>query len=476
MSGRDEQDPIHNEDLPGNDPAMLRLQGQPAPCADTSNPTSVPTLATESFAAEPPLFVLPAIPTLPPRAINTPASPALASGDALLDFVRNPLPESTSKPAQRIDVPDDLDPGLFAKLPPSDSNRLVSKPRSAITSADRLTENLRPESSASEDAAADSYVPDFPITPIRPFAAPRHAEMPPGDTTSLDTLTAPDAFRIPPPNFRLEPEPEVRIPNFGHLFIVGVIALFGFVAAGLSVQLAFRLHLWDVKTIGQASTDIHYTLASMAVLYIVSFVVAFFLFPHLWHKSFFAGLQWNAPAAIRYRNWLFAAAAFCFILAIVDEFALPGPTNAPIDKMFTNSAAAWLLFAFGVTVAPFFEEMTFRGFLLPALCTAVDWAVSKSTKQAPLPLGPNGHPQWSLPAMIVGSLLTSLPFAAMHAEQIAHSIGPLVLLYCVSLVLCFARLATRSLAASTLVHASYNFILFAFMLIGTGGFRHLDKM
>jgi membrane protease YdiL (CAAX protease family) len=38
------------------------------------------------------------------------------------------------------------------------------------------------------------------------------------------------------------------------------------------------------------------------------------------------------------------------------------------------------------------------------------------------------------------------------------------------------RLKTRSLAASTLVHACYNFIIFALALIGTGGFRHFDKM
>jgi membrane protease YdiL (CAAX protease family) len=78
--------------------------------------------------------------------------------------------------------------------------------------------------------------------------------------------------------------------------------------------------------------------------------------------------------------------------------------------------------------------------------------------------------------MVVGAILTSIPFAAMHAEQTAYSLGPFVLLVCVSLVLCTVRLTTRSLAASVLVHASYNFLLFALMLIGTGGFRHLDKM
>jgi membrane protease YdiL (CAAX protease family) len=64
----------------------------------------------------------------------------------------------------------------------------------------------------------------------------------------------------------------------------------------------------------------------------------------------------------------------------------------------------------------------------------------------------------------------------MHAEQQGHSIGPFLLLITVSLILCAVRLVTRSLAASTLVHACYNFLLFFTMLVGTGGFRHFDKM
>jgi amino acid transporter len=70
----------------------------------------------------------------------------------------------------------------------------------------------------------------------------------------------------------------------------------------------------------------------------------------------------------------------------------------------------------------------------------------------------------------------SLPFALMHGFQTAWSLGPFLLLVFVSLVLCWVRLSTRSLAASTIVHASYNFMLFSFMLLGTGGFKHLDKM
>jgi uncharacterized protein len=73
-------------------------------------------------------------------------------------------------------------------------------------------------------------------------------------------------------------------------------------------------------------------------------------------------------------------------------------------------------------------------------------------------------------------VVTSIPFAAMHGEQTGYAIGPFLLLVGVSLVLCAVRLMTRSLASSVLVHACYNFLLFALMLVASGGFRHLDKM
>ena len=49
----------------------------------------------------------------------------------------------------------------------------------------------------------------------------------------------------------------------------------------------------------------------------------------------------------------------------------------------------------------------------------------------------------------------------MHGAQTSWSLGPFLLLIFVSLVLCWVRLSTRSLAASTMVHACYNFMLFS---------------
>jgi len=270
--------------------------------------------------------------------------------------------------------------------------------------------------------------------------------------------------------------PPARIPHFGHLLLLGILTLVGLLAVAFLTRAALHFRLFGVSTVTQAMTDIHYTLGTMAVLYLFTFVASLAIFPLLWHKSLFAGLQWRALTALHRRRRLVSAAVICFVIALINGALMPGPQDTPIDKIFRAPGAAWLMFAFGITFAPFFEEIVFRGFLLPALCTAWDWTAERFSGEPSPGSDENGHPQWSIPAMAAGSVLTSVPFALMHAEQTGWAVGPLLLLVCVSLVLCWARLSTRSLAASVLVHASYNFLLFFMMLMGTSFFRHLDKM
>ena len=241
-------------------------------------------------------------------------------------------------------------------------------------------------------------------------------------------------------------------------------------------MVAVHFHFDGVTALDRIKTNVHYILGGEAILYLVTLALSFTVFPLLWNQSFLAGIQWRGATAQRLRWWLMAIAVGCIVLAVIDDRLLPGPSNAPIDDMFRSPGAAWLMFGFGITFAPFFEEIGFRGFLLPALATAWDWVVERSTGEPASPLDANSHPQWSISAMVAASIATSLPFALMHAEQTGWAPGPFVLVMSVSLILCAVRLKTRSLAASTLVHACYNFIIFSFALISSGGFRHLDKM
>jgi uncharacterized protein len=290
------------------------------------------------------------------------------------------------------------------------------------------------------------------------------AEPAPGEPPLIVSAMIPEVKRPP------------RVPHFGHLMMLLLILLFGFTAAIGLVVLAIHFRLYGVTSLQGTATEIHYTLGSELLIYLFTFIGCLIVFPLFWHRSLFAGLQWNGATALRLRWRLVGAAFVCFLLALLNSVILPGPKNTPIEDIFREPGAAWLLFVFGVTFAPFFEEMFFRGFLLPALATACDWIAEKTTHTSPRPLEENGHPQWSFPAMAIASLLTSLPFAGMHAAQTGYSLGPFLLLVGVSLVLCTVRLWTRSLAASTMVHACYNFMLFSIMIVGTQGFRHMDKL
>jgi hypothetical protein len=363
---------------------------------------------------------------------------------------------------------------------------------------------------------------------------------------------------VEPPIFAAVLQPEVRqpvrIPHLGNLLLLLLVIVAGFAAAIVVVLVALHFHVYGISSIEQTKSDIHYTLGSEGLGYLFTLLGCLVVFPLLWNKPFFAGIQWNAATALRLRWHLVSAAFICFLLALLNSVVLPGPSHAPIEDIFRQPGAAWLLFGFGVTFAPFFEEMFFRGFLLPAFCTAFDWVAERVTQtpepsaiqpspiqpsaiqaQAPrwtngsslvaatvtavpfaatcalvskrylvvgavllfawcctmalvwsiarrrppafvAPLDATGQPLWSFPAMACVSLFTSIPFALMHAPQTGFSVGPFLLLVGVSIVLCGIRLWTRSLAASTLVHASYNFMLFSMMLVGTQGFRHMEKM
>jgi membrane protease YdiL (CAAX protease family) len=300
------------------------------------------------------------------------------------------------------------------------------------------------------------------------------------DPSPADPSTHSPSFEEPPlfaNVFHPEPPPPpVRIPNLGHFLLLLPCIGIGIAATGFLEGIGTHFHFFTVPSSNDSLSDIGYGLGLQAALYLLALVPALLVFPLLWHKSFFDGVQWNGLTALHLRWRLIGTGFLCFVIGIVNIILFPGPKDAPIEKVFKQPGAAWLLFAFGVTFAPFFEEMFYRGFLLPSLCTAYDWLTEKYYNVPRRPLTANGHPQWSLSAMAIASVVTSIPFALMHAHQTGDSVSVGILLGCVSLVLCTVRLVTRSLASSVLVHSFYNFLLFSIMLLGTNGFQHLDKM
>jgi uncharacterized protein len=295
--------------------------------------------------------------------------------------------------------------------------------------------------------------------------------------TDLSEAIAPEPEVSPfGPSAMRVPLPPMRFPNMADVGLLVVLLLFAALGAAGITGAALHFHLFGVTTPKQAIADVRYQFGGQILWYFLALVGSIILFPTLWHTEFFRGLEWRFGAALRARTQLVGTTIFCLVLAVIDGRLLPGPDNAPIDEVFRRPGTAWFLLFFGTLLAPFFEELFFRGFLLPAFCTAYDWTTERMQhRPAPWP-DEEGKTIWSVPAMAVSSVLVSIPFALIHSPQTGYSIGPFLLLFCVSMVLCWVRLRVRSLAASTFVHAGYNLVLFATMIVATGGFKHMDKM
>ena len=312
---------------------------------------------------------------------------------------------------------------------------------------------------------------DFVQTPFEPELEPTPAL----DVIQVQVTEAPSATLFEAWS-RSEPVPAVRIPHLGHLGLLVALLTAGYITAMIAIAIGIHFHYDGISTFEQVKTSVPYLLGSEVILYFVTFALGYFIFPKVWGKSLFVGMHWRGSTALRLIWPLLLTAVGCFGLAVLDDRFLPGPQNAPIEDFFRSPGAAWLMFGFGVAFAPFFEEIGFRGFMLPALATGCDWVAERFTGRPPRPLDEHDHPQWSRPAMVVASLATSLPFALLHAQQTGWSIGPFIAIIAISLVLCAVRIATRSLASSTLVHACYNFLLFFTTLISSGGFHHMDRL
>lgn len=315
------------------------------------------------------------------------------------------------------------------------------------------------------------------------------------DLTSADQLQRSAEVRLNPYSAARERR---TVPHLGDaLFFSLVAAFFIFATEAGFFWIAMSRHLLPHESAAQMAREPKLVLPAMALSYLLTLLVAWLFFPLLWQRSFARGIGFHSGIAIRLR-WRLIPAGMALGLAVqwMQNF-LPMPKTVPMDDFFKTLSDVWMVTLFGTLLAPLFEEIAFRGMLLPAFANAWDWMGSMGSdadEAAPegqmidfnpseTPLAPDLPGSATAAAvqpvgggLIFSAVLTSLLFALLHADQLAHSFAPLGLLFCVSLVLTFVRIKTGSVAASALVHASYNFVVFLAMFIATGGYRHLDKL
>ncbi|GAC1651981.1 MAG: hypothetical protein NVS9B15_12390 [Acidobacteriaceae bacterium] len=170
------------------------------------------------------------------------------------------------------------------------------------------------------------------------------------------------------------------------------------------------------------------------------------------YLTLFAAIRWNAPK--RRPEFIALGIALGLVFSSISRF-LPIRTDLPIEQAIRGLLSAYVTMLFGVLIAPLFEEVYFRGLMYPVLV--------RSFRSAGATL-----------AVSASVITTSAAFALVHGAQLGFSWAPLLVIFLVGLALTLVRAHTRSLAASWLVHVSYNTTLFGFMLVQTRGFHRLS--
>ncbi|HXZ26914.1 MAG TPA: CPBP family intramembrane glutamic endopeptidase [Terriglobales bacterium] len=231
------------------------------------------------------------------------------------------------------------------------------------------------------------------------------------------------------------------------VLLLAAAFFFLFFVSGVVYGVAAHLYGRSV-TPAELSRDPRVLVPAQALSYVALLLFMAVLVRLRYRARFFQTIRWRWPAGADCLKFVAGGILLAGVIQAL-SYLFPMPPSLPIDKYFRDATSAWLLAGFGILVAPLVEELFYRGFLYPVLAR---------------PLGTFG-----------AVVLTSIPFALMHASQLASAWAPLLMLFLVSVALTLTRAKTGSVAASVLVHMAYNFTLFTMLFFATDHFQHLEK-
>ncbi len=245
----------------------------------------------------------------------------------------------------------------------------------------------------------------------------------------------------PPPRFPAWSGWDVlAVLVFTTVAIVAFITIAAFVAHSLP---AFRnVPFTDLKPY------VPVVIAAQAAAYPLILLFIFLLVRSRSHESFSKGIEWNWPGSFA-PGYLLAGGILALAIESLSRY-LPIPKSLPMDNYFTDATSAYMMAAFGLTLAPLLEELFFRGLLYPLLR------------------------RWF--GLVVAVVLTAAAFASIHGAQLGYAWAPVFSIFVVGVVFTVVRVRMKSVAASFLMHCGYNFALFALLWFASDHYRHLEKV
>ncbi len=245
--------------------------------------------------------------------------------------------------------------------------------------------------------------------------------------------------------------PRNRFPSWSawDVFAVLAVTLIAVLAfSAIALAIAHRIPAYRHLPIAELATNAKLVIGAQTAAYPLVFLFILVLVRARSHQRFAEAIHWNWPG--------FSAPGFLvmgMVVAVVTEGLsrfLPIPKSLPMDKYFNDASSAYLMAAFGITLAPLLEELFFRGMLYPVLRRGL--------------------------GLLASVLLTAAAFASIHGGQLGYAWGPVLSIFFVGIVFTLTRVHTDSVASSFLMHVGYNSTLFGLLWFASDHFRHLERV
>ncbi len=200
---------------------------------------------------------------------------------------------------------------------------------------------------------------------------------------------------------------------------------------------------WHASLI-QLRMNAIFLLTLQFVFYALLFAYIYFLVTLYYHSPFWKGLSWRKLSAHNAVRYLLGGIALSMIIMIIPPF-LPEKKGFPLEKLFSSPASAYAVAVFAVLIAPFMEELLFRGLLFAFF---------------------EKHG-----GLTFAVIATALLFAGLHIPEYWGAWDHVVMILIVGVVFSLVRGMTRSVMPSYILHLAYNGTLMLLLYFQTHHFQ-----
>ncbi|HEX4750911.1 MAG TPA: type II CAAX endopeptidase family protein [Bryobacteraceae bacterium] len=226
---------------------------------------------------------------------------------------------------------------------------------------------------------------------------------------------------VPP----LEPLRRRREPFWGYpdLFMVLGLLFAAIVVMGLGA-IAITL-IW--RSVSLTSPAMAF--GSNLVIYLALLLIFKFVFQLRYGQPFLRPLGWRMTDAAKVGYAAVCGLALPFVISGIGYVLRMPKVETQMDEMMKSMPIA-VLVPMAVILAPFFEELFFRGFLQPLLTRTF--------------------------GLVLGIVITGALFGALHAAEYSFIWQYIVAIGLVGVALGAMRAWTNSIVTSTVMHACFN--------------------